>query len=207
MRSYQFCAAIIAVVGLGPLAASGGLIDLSDANMTATPGQTVSALVLIEEDAVPLLGYSLDINILPTIRSTGSITANIALTNFFPTRNLFLAAGKTLDATFSVVTDPGDGGVFINAIAADLSTVLPTPGVNDVLAEVFFDISPDAAGDFVVQLGPATALADANSDPISFSFTPATITVVPEPATAAVLVLTCVAGYSARRRIGNRPSR
>lgn len=65
--------------------------------------------------------------------------------------------------------------------------------MNDVLAEILFNISSDAVGDFVFTLRPGTALSDANGFPIEFEAEPLTIRVVPTPATASVAVLlTCL---------------
>ena len=64
-----------------------------------------------------------------------------------------------------------------HAITADNSTVLAVDGINDVLAEVFFDASADACGDFVIQLGPASALSDAEAFLVPYDFAPAVVRV------------------------------
>lgn len=115
--------------------------------------------------------YSLDVDLMPADDAVGAVTANIRLTNFFEPQNLITAGGAELHPDFSVIIDPGDGGVFVNAITADNSTVQAEDMVNDVLAQVFFDASVDACGDFVIQLGPASALADGDAFPVPFGFT------------------------------------
>src|SRR5262249_55050439 len=133
---------------------------------TAQPASSVSALVDISANVVPLLGYSLNIHVVPDAFATGSLTVDLGLTNFYPARNLFTAARVLLDPVVSQIIDTGDGGLFINAISANLSTVVAAPNVNDVLAQVYLDVSANATGDFSLQLGPATALSDANGSSV-----------------------------------------
>lgn len=165
------------------------------------PGSTVSVLFLLQDNTAPLFGYSLDVDLLPETGASGQVTANIDLTNFFDTRNLITAAGATRDPMFSDILGPGDGGVFITTNTDDGSTVLAVDGVNDVLAQVFFDVSPDAFGDFTILLGPASALSDIGGD-VLFDFSPATITVVPEPGTITYGILAL--GLLARRNRGRK---
>ena len=58
-----------------------------------------------------------------------------------------------------------------------LSTVLAVDGVNDVLAEVVFDVPPDTEGEFLLTLGATSAISDGNGSPIPFTFIPATVRV------------------------------
>jgi hypothetical protein len=143
----------------------------------ATPGGTASLLFLIRSNTTPLLGYSLAIEVVPQGNATGSVTADLVATNFFDSRNLITAGGATRDPFFSVITDNGKGGVFINTITDDDSTVLASDGVNDVLAQVFLDASADACGIWSIRLGQGSALSDANASPVSFSWTPGTFVV------------------------------
>ncbi len=126
-----------------------------------------------------LLGYSLDVDLTPADEAVGAVTGNINLTNFFESKNLITACvcDAELHPDFSVIIDPGDGGVFVNAITADNSTVLAVNDINDVLAEVFLDASADACGDFLVELGPASALSDAEGFPVPYDFDPAMVRV------------------------------
>lgn len=141
-----------------------------------TPGGTVDVLFVARGGDTPIFGYSLDVDVLPTQDAVGTVTVDVASTNFFDVRNLITAGGAVRDPQFSWIIDPGDGGVFISTNTEDGSTLLPVEGVNNVLAQVVFDVSADAFGDFTIDLGPATALANAD-----FDFAPGTITVVPEP--------------------------
>ena len=133
----------------------------------------------IRPNSTPLLGYSLDVDIVPIMGSTGSVTADVALTNFYLGENLIEDdPSATLHPLFSLILDPGDGGVFVNAITEDFTVpVTAVADTNDVLAEVIFNASAFADGDFTIQLGPATALADANADAVAYDFTPRTLTV------------------------------
>lgn len=164
--------------------------------INALPGQTISVLWLIEDVATPLFGYSLDLDV--TGPASG-ITVDAGATSFFAPRNLFLAVGLELDPVFSLVLPSGAGGVFITANTADGSTALPSPGVNDVLAQVVFVVGTDALGEYVIELGPGSALSDAQGFPVSFSSAPLTITVVPTPGAPVALVL-CSLLLAPRRR-------
>lgn len=108
---------------------------------------------------------------MPIADAVGTVTVDVSATNFYDgIQNIITEGGAELHPEFSVIIDPGDGGVFVNAITANNSTVLAVDGINDVLAEVFFDASGDACGDFVIQLGPASALADGDAFPVPFGF-------------------------------------
>jgi len=167
-------------------------------SIVTTPGQSVSVLWLIEDVQTPLFGYSLDID---TTGPTGGVSIDTDATNFFADRNLILAGGFELDPLFSLIQSDGMGGAFISTNTADGSTVLPTPGVNDVLAEVVFDVSSDALGDYVFGLGPGSALSDGQGFPVTFSSQTLTITVVPAPGGAAAILASAV--LVARRRRGS----
>ncbi len=143
-------------------------------------GGEVRVLVLIEESAVGLFGYSLDIDIAPVGAATGSLVPNVSLTNFFDARNLISAGGAMRDGFFSVIEGSADGGVFISTNTNDLSAVFPVPGVNDVLAELVLDASTDAAGEFRIEFGSGTALSDTAGMPIAFASSSATVMIAPE---------------------------
>lgn len=143
------------------------------------PGATLSVLFLIRDNSTGLMGYSLDVTATPNEGATGTVTANIASTNFYEKQNLIAAypGGAELDPFFSVIIDGGDGSVFVNAITEDNSTVTASDNINDVFAQVFFDVSADASGTFTIQLGPASALSDGDAFPVAFDFEPGTILV------------------------------
>lgn len=152
-------------------------IVLLNPNVVVSPGESAVLFFLIRNNTTPLLGYSLDVDIAAAPGATGTVTANVAATSFYEVLNLISAGGATLDPTFSVITDPGDGGVFINAITEDNSTVLAAAGVNDVLARVVVNASTDADGEFDVQLGPASVLSDGAAFPVPFTFEDGIVTI------------------------------
>jgi len=142
------------------------------------PGSTVAALVKLEFNTTPLFGYSIDVDVLADPDAKGSVTANVELTNFFAGQNVIAAGGAEMDGLMSVIVDPGDGGVFVSANTDDSSTVLAVPDINDVLAEVVFDISEDASGEFCIRLGRASALSDGEGTAVPFVFFDALIVVL-----------------------------
>jgi hypothetical protein len=143
----------------------------------ALPGTTVSVLFLIRDNTTPLLSYTLDVNIVPQSDATGTVMANVSATNFFDARNLITAGGAMRDPFFSVIQDNGNGGVSVTTITSDLSTVQAVDDVNDVLAQVFFDVPQDALGDFTIELSSGSVLVDGNAASIPYTFTPGTIRV------------------------------
>jgi hypothetical protein len=148
-------------------------VILVDPAVTLTSaGRMVSALLTLHNNQTPLFGYSLAVRAVPVGRAKGTVTVDLALSNFYPRRHLILAdpAGAPLDETFSVILPWGETGVFVNANTADGSTVQATPEVNDVLAQVFFEVSTDAAGLFELELGPATALSDGDGFAVDYRF-------------------------------------
>jgi len=156
------------------------------------PGTTFDVLFTIQDtESTPLFGYSLNLDVVPDTDAVGILSANIDLTNFFDDRNLITAGGAVREPLFSDIMNTCDGGAFITANTTGGSTVLAVAGVNDVLAQAFFDVSPDAFGDFTIELGPASAVGAAD-----FDYTPHTFTVVPEPST----LLLCLAGVAVVRR-------
>jgi len=148
---------------------------------TAFPGQTVSVLFLLRDNTTPLSSYTVDVDIVPEPAAVGTVTANVGLTNFFDQQNLITASGATRDPFFSVIADNGNGGVSVTTNTDDFSTVLAIDDVNDVLAQVFFDVPQDALGDFTVQLNAQSVLLDGNIASVSFVSTPGTIRVLDPP--------------------------
>jgi hypothetical protein len=148
----------------------------------AFPNQTVSVLLLIRDNTTPLMGYTVEAFATPQSGAIGDVSANVAQTNFYDQQNVITAAGAVRDPFFSLIEDNGSGGVTVSTITQDASTVVAVDGVNDVLAQVFFDVPPDALGDFTIQLGSASVLVDGNVAAVPFTFTPGTIRVL-DPAT------------------------
>lgn len=146
-------------------------ILVSPATSIVGPGDTISVFFLIRNNTTPILGYSLDVQVIPKLGAIGSVAADVTATNFFDDRNLITAAGETRDPFFSLIQDGGNGGIFINTITEDNSTVVAVDNVNDVLAEVFIQVSSDACGDFELVLGAASALSDGNAIAIPYSYT------------------------------------
>jgi hypothetical protein len=194
------------LIGIGVLATtvSAEQILFDQPLVEVLPGDEVSLLILLAENVTPLLGYSLDVGIVPAGGATGSVVADVAATNFFDSQNLITAGGAMRDPFFSTILDAGDGGVFISTNTDDGSTVLAVPGANDVLAQVVFDVSEDALGDFSIDLGPASALSDGAGFAVPFDFLGGTIHVVPEPAALTLLLsgLLTVRLSKARRGAG-----
>lgn len=150
-------------------------IIIEPVSLNVPPGAEASVLFLIRNNVTPLLGYSLDIQFVPEPGTTGDIIANVTATNFYDFRNIITAGGATRDPFFSVIQASGSGGVFVNTITDNNSTVLATPSVNDLFVQVFIDASTDACGFFRIELGPSTALSDSIGSPIPFTFNPGTI--------------------------------
>jgi len=196
------CTAALVVSALlaGPLRAEQILI-VPDTTL-AVPSTTVSVFFELDQSAVPLFGYSLGVRMVPNAGAVGAVSANVGLTNFYDAQNLITAGGAVRDPFFSDISGTAEG-VFITTNTDDLSTVTAVDGINDVLAQVYFDISADALGDFAIELGDATALSDGAGFPVSFEYTPATIRVVPEPATFALL-LTGTVFSSGRRKLARQ---
>ena len=157
-------------------ALTGERIIVEGQTTLALPGSTVSVLFLIRDNSTPILSYTLDVNIVPQSGSMGTVTANVSMTNFYDVRNLITAGGAMRDPFFSVIQDNG-GGVSVTTITSDLSTVQAVVNVNDVLAQVFLDVPPDALGDFTIELASGSVLVDGNAATVLFSFTPGTIRV------------------------------
>jgi len=194
-------ATIVACGALCSTNALAGIITPEQTFVEVLPGSQVSILWLAQDIATPLFGYSLDITPVTASRgaTSGLVGIDLGATNFFPDRNLILAGGAELDPLFSVIQDNGSGGVFVSTNTADFSAILPVAGVNDVLAEVVFVASADALGDFVFDLGPATALSDASGFPVDFTSQTLTIRVIPAPMSAGVLSIAALATTRRRR--------
>lgn len=186
----RICMILMALVGfVEPERLAAEFIMPESSSVSAMPLEEVSILFMIRDNTTPLFGYSLDIDVIPQAGAVGSVTANAPLTNFFDVQNLITGGGAIRDPLFSTILDTGDGGVFISTNTDDLSTVLAVDGVNDVLVQAFFDVSPDAFGDFLITLGSGTALSDGLGFPVPFSFSTVAVQVVPEPGSAALVAI------------------
>jgi hypothetical protein len=152
-------------------AVTGERIIVEGQTTFALPGQTVSVLFLIRDNTTPILSYTIETNAVAQAGAVGTLTANVAMTNFYDVRNLITAGGATRDPFFSFIEDNGNGGVSVTTITADLSTVQAVDNVNDVLAQVFFDVPQDALGDFTIELASGSVLVDGNAAPVPFAFT------------------------------------
>lgn len=190
-----------------PAAGASEQIVVEPQSTVATPKGTVTVLFLIRNNTTPLLGYSLDVEIVPGPDARGTVTADVAGTNFYDVQNVITAGGATRDPFFSVIQDSGDGGVFVNTITDDNSTVLAVDNVNDVLAEVVLNVSGAACGDFTIQLGQSSALSDGDGFPVAFAFVPGTIAVhpcIPTLSHWGMITLTLVLVTAATIAIGKR---
>ena len=156
-------------------------------------GSTFSVLILLTDNTTELVGYTLDVDVdgVPS-NHVGTITANAAMTNFYLIQNLIEQDPDQSLAPFPVsfITAQMDGGVLINAFSDDFETVDPAiDGVSDVLAQVFFDVSEDALGQFVISLDLAgTSLGDAELDGVDFTSIPLEIVAEPIPAPGAAML-------------------
>ncbi len=173
----------------------GGIVDLGlEHPIVLPPGGSGSALVVLSGDASTehFFGYSLALRIVPTAGATGSVTFDLEdlidapETNLALDWNLIAAYPAPLDPIFTVVWPDGPNGVFINANISLFDPTAPdfvtsVSSVNDVLAELVVDASPDASGTFSITAGPATAFSDPNGFPIPFVWTVGTITVDDTP--------------------------
>lgn len=152
-------------------------ILVEPARVKTFAGNQVTVLILLRNNTTPLLGYTLDVTATASAETIGTLVPNVSATNFFDTRNVITAGGATRDPIFSVIESDGSSVISITTLTDDLSTVLAVDGVNDVFAEVVFDVSPDAEGEFLLTLGAASAISDGNGVAIPFTFIPGTVRV------------------------------
>jgi len=166
--------------GDGGIAGGGSeVIIVEDAAIEANAGGSATVRLRLTNNGVPLFGYSTAVRVVPLAGAAGSISVDVAATNFLAAENLILAAPSEppLDPFFSVIVPWASGGVFVNANTADGSTVLAEPDVNDILAEVHLEVSADALGNFEVVFGPPTALSDGGGFAVPFGVCLARISV------------------------------
>ncbi|MEK6677121.1 MAG: PEP-CTERM sorting domain-containing protein [Planctomycetota bacterium] len=154
----------------------------------AGPNTTVSLLVRLSDNNDPLIGYSLNVDVAPEPGAVGGLRPNVALSNFFPEKNLITRGGGFLHPVFSLIQESRDAGLFINAQELRLRPVTTaSPGINDVLAQLVFDVLPGSNGLFTIGFGPFTVLVDGAFDAVPFNA--ATFQLfVPEPMTALLIL-------------------
>lgn len=184
------CACAVSWIAGSEIRAEDVVFELIDPPGVISPGDQIAIVVRLEDNETPneLTGYSLNVDILPDAGASGTVISNPLLSNFFDIENLITQGGGALH-DLSIIFDPGDGGLFVNALTADLLPVeLAGPG-HDVFAELIFDVSLDAEGLFTIDLGFGSVLADVNFEPIDFDVQPLTFEVVPEPASVALLAV------------------
>ncbi len=190
-QSVVLCLAAFLLVPSGEVLAE--RIDFQIDSIEVQAGSSASVLVVIRENTTNLAGYSLNVDVVGVGDALGDVVVDVGASNFFPSRNLIVQdADDGLDPVFSVISDPGDGGVFFNAQSLSGETVeLAQPGFSDVLGELILDVSPDALGRFTLSLGPGTVLFD-GLDGVAFDTQALEISVVPEPATVLWLMVCLV---------------
>lgn len=145
--------------------------------MNVLAGTQVVVLFSLRGNTTPLLGYTLDVTATASAGAVGTLVPDVSTTSFFDARNVITAGGATRDPFFSAIERDGLGGISITTMTNDLSTVLAVDGVNDVFAEIVFDVSPDAEGEFLLTLGATGAISDENGASIPFTFIPGTVRV------------------------------
>ena len=183
------CACAVSWIASPKLCAEDVFFDLIGPIGEINPGDQIAIVARLENnDETPLTGYSLNVDILPDAGASGTVVSDPLLSNFFLTENLITQGGGELH-DLSTIFDPGDGGLFVNALTADLLPVDLAGDGHDAFAELIFDVSLDAEGFFTFDLGFGSVLADENFDSIEFSFEPLTIEVVPEPASGAMVAV------------------
>ncbi|MBS0198026.1 MAG: hypothetical protein JSR77_14815 [Planctomycetes bacterium] len=164
------------------------------------PGDSVAIMFLLTESTTPMYGYSLDLDIVPDPAATGAVTVDVSLSNFFDTRNVISASGHSRSGLFSVIRPTSDG-IFFSTNASMLVGITSVPGVNDVLAQAYVRVSPDALGDFSIRVGGASALATPQGRAIPYQASDVIIHVLPAPGSS--LMLLGAGLVAARRRRGH----
>ncbi|MCP4589887.1 MAG: hypothetical protein GY842_04025 [bacterium] len=194
---------LVVVVSSGAPAAAETITFLTPI-LPPTPGDSFSTLIeLTGNDPGNEIGaYALDINLLPEAGSTGTVTSRLApevpRTNFYNINNL-IDAPATSSLSGGSTIFPGDhDGADIFALSAGFTNVDLAGTGHSILAELVFDVSPDASGYFTIELGPGTELKHFE---VSGSPTPSvtvdatleslTVEIVPEPSGLGLLAAAC----------------
>ncbi len=185
------CACAVSWIASPELRAEDVFFDLIGPLGVINPGDQIAIVARLEGNETPneLTGYSLNVDILAEAGATGTVLSDAISSNFYDIENLITQGGGELHA-LSDIFDPGDGGLFVNALTADLLPVELAGDGHDAFAELIFDVSLDAEGLFTIDLGFGSVLSDANFEPIDFDVEPFTFeVVVPEPASVALLAV------------------
>lgn len=195
--------AMAAALSMGVGGAHAESISILGPGAAVAPNSTFSTLIVLRDNATPLTGYTLDLDVTPLAGAVGSLTGNAGLSNFYPPRNLIEKdPTETLHPLFSVIAPQVDGGLFVNAQSfSGLPVDLALPGYSDVLAQVYFNVPANALGSFQISLGSATTLFD-GSHAVPYDADVLNVEVVPEPTGWVVSALGTL--LAARRR---RPGR
>ncbi len=162
------------------------VITLDPPATPAAPDTTFKFLVRIS-GTDPIAAYTLDLRVIPQAGATGTVTGNAAESNYYEAENLIAngSAGGGISTTFSSIGQSGNG-LLINVVdSAFTATAVPGAG-QDVLAEVAFDASADAFGDFRFELGGLTVLATDGGQSHPFESVLLTLN-IPEPASLGLL--------------------
>ena len=165
-----------------------------DHPMIVPQGTSEAALVTLSMVGPPvgLFGYSISIEAVPREATVGTISFDVEslidleATNLYLDQNLIAAYPAPLDPFFTVVWPDGPSGVFISANIDLLDRRAPdfvtlTPGLNDVLAEIVVEPSPDAQGVFDLVFGASTVLGDVEGVAVPALFVGTTVLAVPTP--------------------------
>jgi hypothetical protein len=199
IQSHEVVAALIAV-GFATHSGMAEVIRPDSSLIIVQPGESFSIRYLLAESQTPLFGYSLDLNVSTDSRSVGSVSINADASSFFDQRNLFTAGGLSRDPLTSLILSDGFGGVFVSSNASTWSSVTAETGVNDALAELVFEVSADAFGDFTFALGGGSVLSDRFGNSVGFSSESLTVRIVPAPGPTLALLLGVAVARSRRRR-------
>lgn len=205
-----FAVVACAIVALSePVAAESIVLFVDDpSDGVIEQGTSFSVLAVVRDNVTPLAGYTLNVDIagVPAMH-VGTVTASVGLTNFFLSQNLIEQdPDDSLHPVFSVISNPGDDGVFINALSNSLGVVdLAVDGVSDALAQIVFNVPLNALGKFEISLGNGSSLGDFELESVDFTTESLVIEVVPEPMSVTIQLL-AIAAWSRRRRrhVGKR---
>lgn len=172
-----------AVVGIGDITAPVGSTQvLVPVTITGAPGEQLSA-----------------INLTFTGTINGETAQGIGLT--------YSLAGTIFGGDASVVFTPPEGGMLLTLLDVVQSAVGGNVAADGLLATFVLDVSALPAGT-VIELAPTSEdfptsasyrLAGGGSAPLDLTFDNGTLTVVPEPASLALLGVAAAAGVLRRR--------
>ncbi len=168
------------------------------------PGGSVSVVVGLTNNTRNLVGYQLEAKLISDGLVGGSIQFDLNASNFDAGENVIAKGGGTLNPFIKYLTN-SNRNIFFSAFNSDAGTpvALAKPG-HDTLAEIVFNVSPDAEGTFGIQLGSLTELYDRQLDAIPITTpTPSILEwqIVPEPTCLSVLLLGSLLVCRKRKKI------